>query len=242
MKRSFASAAMIGVAMEGQRGYARAEGFSAHDQSDRRSDRCMRTVDEPHGDRRADARPEAARGDDPNLRAVGGHDLGSVARRGPPVGPEADTNAARPVGKRAQNAVGAGEAAFGAAALLDRPGDRRLDRIDGLIELVTVKTEARFEPERVPSPEPDRGDARLRQQEARERLRAWGRDRDLVAVLPGVAGAGNEGLGVANARGPRSHEGHGLEPLADRETRKGCRRKRPLQRDERGVFEPRQTD
>src|SRR5688572_11122592 len=50
----------------------------------------------------------------------------------------------------------------------------------------------RFQTQRVARAQTDRLDRRILQQVARERLGVLGRNRDLVAVLAGVAGAGDE--------------------------------------------------
>ena len=76
--------------MERQSDDARAVCVAADDQSDGRSNRGMAAVDESHGDRRADAGPEAAGCDDADRRAVRGDDLRSVAGRRAPVWPQAD--------------------------------------------------------------------------------------------------------------------------------------------------------
>jgi hypothetical protein len=46
--------------MKRQRDDASAERFSAHDETDRRSDRGVTALNETHRNRRADARPESA--------------------------------------------------------------------------------------------------------------------------------------------------------------------------------------
>ena len=73
-----------------------------------------------------------------------------------------------PFGQRVLDALGAGKAALGAPALLDRPGERRLDRIDRLVEFVAVEAEAGLEPQRIARAEPDRRDVGLGQEQAGE--------------------------------------------------------------------------
>src|SRR5947207_3148405 len=134
-------AAIIGVRMKGQGGDASAEPFAAHDEADRRTDRRISAFDKPHGDRRADARPKAARGDDADCRALRRDDLRAFARRRPPVRPQPNALPARPVRERVPDALDARKTAFESTALLDRPGERRLDGIDAFVEFVAIEAE-----------------------------------------------------------------------------------------------------
>ena len=177
----------------------------------------------------------------PIRRAVGGDDLRPLARRRASVRPQSDAQPARSVRQRVPDALDAGKAALDATALLDRPCERRLDRVDALVEFVAVEAQPRLEPERVARAEPDRGDVGLGQQQAGQHLGARRRKRNLVAVLAGVAGAGDEGLDVAESGGPGAHERHVLQGLARRETREGRRGERSLDRDQRRVVERRQA-
>ena len=127
------------------------------------------------------------------------HDLRPLPRGRAAVRTQADAQALRPVRQRAPNALGAGKAALDPAPLLDRPGERRLDRIDRLVEFVAIKAKAGFESERIARAKPDRSDVGLRQQQARERLGLRRGKRDLVSVLAGVAGSGDEGLEPARS-------------------------------------------
>ena len=117
-----------------------------------------------------------------------------------------------------------------------------LDRIDGFVEFVAVEAEPGLEPERIARAEPDRRNVRLGQQQAREAFGLRRAERNLVAVLAGVAGAGDERLDAADPRRPRRHEGHRVEALGGREPRQRRRGERPLQRDQRRVVERRETD
>ena len=86
-----------------------------------------------------------------------------------------------------------------AAPLLDRPGEAGFDRARGLVDVVAVEAEPRLEPQRVARAEPDRLHAVLRQQQLGEIRRLVGRDRDLEAVLAGVARARDVAVERADA-------------------------------------------
>src|SRR5208337_3807381 len=148
-------------------------------------------------------------------------DYRPLARRRPPVRPQADAPAVRSVRQRPKDAVLPGKAALGATALLNRPGERGLDRINGLVELVAIEAEPRLEPKRIARAESDRCDAGLSQQDAGEHVGPRGGKRDLVPVLARIAGAGDEGLDAGEAGGPGAHELHALQPFARHETRQG---------------------
>ena len=146
-----------------------------------------------HRDRRADAWAEPAGGDDADRRAVaetisvpsraGARPSGLSRRAGGPARWPARLNPLR-----------AGKAALDAAALLNRPGERRFDRVHGLVEFVAVEAEARLEPQRIARAKPDRRDVGLAQQQAREALPPRRGKRNLIAVLAGIARARDEGL------------------------------------------------
>ena len=148
---------------------------------------------------------------------------------------------ARSLRQRVPDALNAGKAAFHATALLDRPGERRLDGIDALIELVAIEAEPRLEPERVAGAEPDRGDAKLSQKEARKHVGARPGKRDLVPVLAGVARAGDEGLDAGELGDPGAHERHAVQPFARREARKSWRGQGSLEREQRHFVQRRQA-
>ena len=120
-------------------------------------------------------------------------DLGALARRRASVGPDADALPLGAIGQLVLNALGAGEAALAAPPLLDRPGEARLDGAGGLVDVVAVEAEARLQAQRVARAEADRLHAVLRQQQLRQRLRVLRRNRDLEAVLAGIAGAARRG-------------------------------------------------
>ena len=121
-------------------------------------------------------------------RSVG--DLGALARRRAAVGPDADALARRPFASWSQDALGAGEAAFGAAALADRPGrpastgssSRRCRGRRGRARLPAAACRAR----------PGRSASRSSASSSAARSSASSAgDGDLEAVLAGVAGAGD---------------------------------------------------
>src|SRR6478609_5604252 len=83
--------------------------------------------DVAHGDRTIDGGPEAARRDDADLPAIGGRNHGPLASRRPSFGLQADAHAPCAIPDLALDALGPGEAAFLAPALLDRPDQSGLD-------------------------------------------------------------------------------------------------------------------
>src|SRR5438270_929681 len=96
-----------------------------------------------------DARPEAARRDGPDGAPVQRRDRGALAGGRAALGLQPDPHARRALFQLALDAGRAREAALLAAPLLDRPGQARLDRRRGRIDVVAVEAEARLEPERV---------------------------------------------------------------------------------------------
>src|SRR6202011_5812546 len=115
-----------------------------------------RALDVPHGDRRAEARAKAARGDRADRRAVARFDLRAFARRHAPLGPQSDAQAARAVAQLGEHALGRPGAALPAPALLDRPGEAGFDRRGAGVDVVAVEAQPRFEPQRVARTEADR--------------------------------------------------------------------------------------
>ena len=111
------------------------------------------------------------------------------------------------VGDLEPDTVGARKAAFGSAALADRPGETRLDRRRRRVDVVAVEAEPGFEPERIARAETDRLDFRLGEQGAGDAFHAIGADRDLKAVLARIAGAGNVAGEPVEPRCRRLHEG-----------------------------------
>ena len=169
-------------------------------------------------------------------------DLRPFSRGRAAVRPYADAQPARPVRQRALNPRRAGKAALGAAALLNRPGKRRFDRIHALVELMPVEAEAGLESERIARAKPDRRDAGLAQEQAGEALRVFRAKRNLVAVFARVAGARDESLDSSDPRRLRAHERHGLEALSGRKPRQGRGGERALKRDQRSLRPFRQPD
>ena len=101
-------------------------------------------------------------------------------------------------------------------------------------QLVAVEAKAGLEPQGVARAEAGRLDLRLVQQHARERRRVLGRDRDLEAVLAGIAGArdpaavaGDAKLGglheaeLRRRRGEPGHDGGGRGSLQRQEAARG---------------------
>src|SRR5205085_599319 len=113
---------------------------------------------------------------------------GAFARRGAAVRADADAAAMRPLGELTQHRLGAGKTAVFAAPLADRPGDTSLDRRRRLVDVVAVEAQPGFEAQRVARAEPDRRDLGLRQQPLGDSDRIAGGERNLEAVLAGIAG------------------------------------------------------
>src|SRR4029077_5454208 len=103
-------------------------------------------LDITHRDRPIDARPEAAGGDFADRRIVQ-RDLGTLARGRAPFRLDADAQARRPLRDFALDALRAGKAAFRAPALLDRPGERGLDRRRARVDVVPVEAKPGFQPQ-----------------------------------------------------------------------------------------------
>src|ERR1043166_3615899 len=87
---------MITMGHERQRRDGGRKVLAAHDERDRRAGLGERALDIAHGDRRSEARAEAARRDRADDRAVARFDLGTFARAPPPPPP-----APPPPGRRA---------------------------------------------------------------------------------------------------------------------------------------------
>src|SRR5438477_205637 len=143
-----------------------------------------------HGDHlAADRRAEAAGRDLADRRAVRRPDLGALAGRDAALGLEADPRTGGTVAQFRKDARGARKAAGLAAALLDRPGEPRLDRRGRRVDVVAVQAQPGLEAERVARAEPDRFDVRMGQQAFHDGAQAGGFDGDFEAVLAGIAGA-----------------------------------------------------
>src|SRR5262249_2119465 len=148
-----------------------------------------------HGDRRIDAGRKAAARDDTDFTAVR-ENGGALARRLAALGANADAFARRTILQLTEDARRAREIAGLAAALLDRPLERRFDRAGRLVNVVAVEAEARLEAQRIARTESDGKHVRILQQALGEaHARAVGA-RDLETVLARVAGA-RDGVDIA---------------------------------------------
>ena len=181
--------------------------LAAHDERELGAGRGEGRLDIAHGDRAADGRAEAARGDDADRAAAEIADLRAVAGRRPALGARPTRSRAGPSRELAGDAIGAGEAALGAAALGDGEAEIGLDRRGGLVDVVAIEAEAGLEPERIARAEPDRLHLRLGEERPGEGLGMVGGDRDLEAVLAGVAGAGDVAVGAVERGARGAHEG-----------------------------------
>ena len=138
-----------------------------------------------------------------------------------------------------ENSLGTGETAgagaAAAAAFLDRPLQRGLDRRRGGVDVVSVKAEPGLQSQAVAGTEPDRPDLVMAEQRCREGFGMFGRDRNLKAILAGVAGARDKTIDAVDAAETRIHEAHrGRLCTIFRQHRFGLG---PLQRDQRAVGE-----
>ena len=191
-----------------------------------------------HRHRRIEARPEAARGDRPDAVAgLVGEERRALAHRRPPLRAKADAAAGRAAGdlvedhRVAGKAAGAGAA--GAAGGLDRPFERRLDRRRRAVDVVPVEAEPGLEPQRVAGAEPDGQHLGMAEQRLGDGGRVLGAERDLEAVLAGIARARDDRLDAAGLDRAHVHEPHRLD--AGEMLGEHRRRLRPLQREERAV-------
>ena len=125
------------------------------------------------------------------------------------------------------------EPAFAPPPLLDRPLEPRLDRARRLVDVVAVEAKARLQPQRVARAEADRLHALLRQQQARQLLGLGGRNRNLEAVLAGVARARDVAVELADLAAGGGHERQARGDI--RQLRQHVLRRRPLQRQQRAL-------
>ena len=102
-----------------------------------------------HGDRALQRRREAAAGDPADLIAFAVEHQRAFANRLAAVDLEADALLRRTVLDLRENAHRAGEAAVGAAPLVDCEGEAGHDRRRLVVEVVTVERQARFEAQRI---------------------------------------------------------------------------------------------
>src|SRR5690606_4008985 len=101
--------------------------------------------------------------------------LGALAGRRTALGLDADADARRSVAQLALDALGAGEAALLATALLNRPDEARLHRRGHLVQLMAVEAEAGLQPQRVARTQADRLHDVLRQKQPGQIGRLIGR-------------------------------------------------------------------
>src|SRR6185312_2263397 len=140
-KCGWVSTAVVAMGNEGQRHDARRPRRAAHHELERRAERSLRRRDIAHGDRPVGRGAEAAAGDAADDAARGIGDLRALARRRAAFGLDADALPRRAVLELALDHRRAGKAAFGAAALLDRPGKIGLDDAGGLVDVVAMEAE-----------------------------------------------------------------------------------------------------
>src|SRR5262245_4777628 len=170
--------------------------------------------DVSHGNRRIDARTETARGHQSDRRRrflilvelAAAADWGSVFRT------KSHALAGRALVKLPQNDIGAGKPALArsasATAFLYRPLELRFYRRGVCIEVGTVKAQARFKAQAVAGAEADRRHLRVFQKLSRQKFRSAGGDADLEAVLPRVAGAGDDAIHAEDRQAAHVHEMH----------------------------------
>ena len=199
----------------------------------------MRRRQIAHRDRRIEARAEAARGDraDRFGRSRVGKQRRAFAHRRAALRPQADAAARRAVLKLRENLVRAGKAAGAraavAAALLDRPFQRGLDRRGRGVDVVAVEAKPGLEPQAVARAKPDRQHVAVLEQRFRQPLGMLGRNRNLKAVLAGIARARDEAVDAGDLARAGIHEPHRGGVCAKfRQRRFGLR---PLQRDQRAI-------
>src|SRR5262245_4215537 len=145
----------IAVRDEGQWRNGGSERLAPDHEIDRRADLGTIGRHIAHGNRRADTRAEATGSNDAKMIAKQGQYLRAIAGGRAAIGSDANPLALWAVCQFGPNAVGAGEATLAAAALLQGPCQCRLNRARGLIDVKTVKTQSRFQAQRVASPKAD---------------------------------------------------------------------------------------
>ncbi len=120
--------------------------------------------------------------------------------------------ARRAVFKLGKNSVRAGKAAGAgaalAAAVLDRPLQRGLDRRGRDGDIVAVEAKPGLEPQAVAGAKPDRQHVLMTQQRGGECFGLIGRNRNLKTVLAGIAGARHEAVDAHDPMRPGIHEAH----------------------------------
>ena len=147
-----------------------------------------------HGDRTVHRGAEAAGGDNARLGPVFRHDRRLRAGRRASVRADADAAADRAVVELVAHHQAAGEVPVQLAAFADDPGQAGLDRAGQFVEVVAVEAKPGLQPQRVAGAEADRDDLRLLDQAVGQGFGLVGGNRNLEAVLAGVAGAGNQAV------------------------------------------------
>src|ERR1700722_9215194 len=104
----------------------------------------------------------------------------------------------------------AGPRAALAAALLNGPFQRALDRCRLEVEIVAVETKPGLKPQTVARPKPDRQYICVRQQFPGKTFGGVRGHRNLKAVLAGIAGAGDEAVDAGKPPRTGVHEFHRL--------------------------------
>src|SRR5882724_6526636 len=149
------SASVIAVRDERQRRHLGRQRLVAHDDLQIGARGGVRGFDIAHGDRSVGGGPESAAGDLADAAAGPVLDLRVGAYGRATFGANTDEPARRAFLQLALDHLGADEAAVAAPTLADRPGECRLDRRGGLIDIVAVEAQAGLEPQRIAGAESD---------------------------------------------------------------------------------------
>mmetsp|Transcript_22506 Transcript_22506/g.59138 ORF Transcript_22506/g.59138 Transcript_22506/m.59138 type:complete len:468 (-) Transcript_22506:27-1430(-) len=195
-------------------------------------------LDVAHADALLEARAERAASDDAHDRPVGAEDLGALARRRACVDDEAGALAARRlVLQFGQNPLGADKAGgVGSPRLGDAPEQRALDGRGRVVQVVAVEAEAGLEAERVARAEADGPHLLVRQHRVPQPdhlvlgAGALG-NRNLEAVLAGVAAAADEAIDPTDRERLGGHESH-LREVFRHEALQHLRRLGALERED----------
>ncbi len=111
-----------------------------------------------------------------------------------------------PFGQFLLHAGGADEAAFGAAALGDRPHEVGFHGAGGFVNIMAIEAEARFEAKRIAGAEANGFHAHIGKQQIPQLHHVLVRDGNLEAVLAGVAGARDMGFDAIELKAFIVHE------------------------------------
>src|SRR5262245_10810357 len=202
------SLAGAGIAVRDERQWRNRGGecIAAHHEIEPRADLGAIGRDIAHGNRCADARAEAARGNDAKGIAQQSQYLGAVAGGRAAIGPDANALALWALCQLGLNAVGTRESALAAAALLDGPRKTGLHRARGLIDVVTPEAQTRFQTQGIARAKADGLNRLILQQQLPQRLGMLGWDGDFEAILSRIARARHMGFDGAEADIGRLHE------------------------------------